>query len=361
MNDNKENTILEVKNLQVRFFTDEGVLPAIDNLSFSISRGETLGIVGESGCGKSMTALSIMKLISNPGKITDGKILYKGNDLIKLNDKEIRKIRGNNISMIFQEPMTSLNPVLTIGNQIIEAIITHNSNINKKEAREKAIEMLKLVKIPLPEKRIDEYPHELSGGMRQRVMIAMALSCKPELLICDEPTTALDVTIQAQILKLINQLKNEFNSSVIMITHDMGVIAKTADCIAVMYLGRMVEMGSAKEIFKNPLHPYTNRLLKSIPKLGRKTGQRLDAIKGNVPMPLDLPEECGFYSRCLEAKEGLCNRCIPPCWLPGCQLQRKYNFQNHFLWFLISYYDEKRMHSFLFALPERKQLRCTSV
>lgn len=301
MNDNKDNIILEVKNLNVRFFTDEGVLPAIDNLSLSIKRGETLGIVGESGCGKSMTALSIMKLISKPGKITDGEILFEGKDLIKLNDKEIRKIRGNNISMIFQEPMTSLNPVTTIGNQIIEAIITHNSNLNKKEAREEAIEMLKLVKIPLPEKRIDEYPHELSGGMRQRVMIAMALSCNPELLICDEPTTALDVTIQAQILKLINNLKKEFNSSVIMITHDMGVISKMADNVIVMYAGKVMEHTSTRELFENPLHPYTIGLINSIPKIDEEK-EELEVIDGSVPLLNQLPKGCLFHPRCKFAR-----------------------------------------------------------
>ena len=302
MNDINNEKILEVKNLDVCFFTEEGKLPAIDNLSLSIRAGETLGVVGESGCGKSMTALSIMRLISSPGKITNGEVLFKGQDLIKLSDKEIRRVRGNNIAMIFQEPMTSLNPVATIGNQIVEAIRTHNKEISKKEATEKAIEMLKLVKIPLPEKRINEYPHQLSGGMRQRVMIAMALSCNPELLICDEPTTALDVTIQAQILKLINQLKKEVNSSVIMITHDMGVISQITDNVIVMYAGQVVEYTSTKELFNAPLHPYTNGLINSIPKLDEEQ-EELEVIDGMVPMLSELPKGCLFNPRCKYAKD----------------------------------------------------------
>ena len=302
MSDNNKEKILEVKNLEVKFFTDEGELPAIDNLSLSIRRGETLGIVGVSGCGKSMTALSIMRLLSPPGKITNGEVLFKGQDLVKLSDKEIRKIRGNHIAMIFQEPMTSLNPVATIGNQIIEAIRTHNKEVSKKEAREKAIEMLKLVKIPLPEKRIDEYPHQLSGGMRQRVMIAIALSCNPELLICDEPTTALDVTIQAQILKLINQLKKKDNSSVIMITHDMGVISQMADNVIVMYAGKAVEYTTTKELFNNPLHPYTSGLINSIPKLNVEQ-EELEVIDGMVPLLSELPKGCLFNPRCKYARD----------------------------------------------------------
>lgn len=302
MSDNKNNIILEVKNLDVRFFVEEGILPAINNLSFSIKQGEVLGIVGESGCGKSMTALSIMGLIRNPGKITGGKIIFHGKDLAKLSDKEIRKIRGKDIAMIFQEPMTSLNPVTTVGDQIIEVILAHEDKTNKKEAREKAVEMLKLVNIPMPEKRIDEYPHQLSGGMRQRVMIAMALCCSPELLICDEPTTALDVTIQAQILKLINGLKEKFNSSVIMITHDMGVISKMADKVMVMYAGQAVEYTNKKQLFEKPLHPYTIGLINSIPKLDEEQDE-LEVIEGSVPMLKQLPEGCLFHPRCKFAKD----------------------------------------------------------
>lgn len=309
MNDDKKDILLEVKNLDVRFFTEDGVLPALDNLSFSVSRGETLGLVGESGCGKSLTALSIMRLIRSPGKITDGAIMFQGKDLIKLSDKEIRRVRGKDIAMIFQEPMTSLNPVVSVGNQIVEAIRAHDNKINKKEAREKAIEMLRLVNIPLPQKRIDEYPHQLSGGMRQRVMIAMALSCSPELLICDEPTTALDVTIQAQILKLINELKEKFNSSVIMITHDMGVISKMADNVIVMYAGEVVEYTNKGELFENPLHPYTLGLINSIPKLDEEQDE-LDVIDGMVPMLNELPKGCLFNPRCKAAKS-ICREIRP--------------------------------------------------
>jgi peptide/nickel transport system ATP-binding protein/oligopeptide transport system ATP-binding protein len=249
-----------------------------------------------------MAALSIMGLIRKPGKITKGEILFQGKDLTKLSDKDIRKVRGKNIAMIFQEPMTSLNPVVTVGVQIMEAIQAHQDKISKKQAREKAIEMLKLVNIPLPEKRIDEYPHQLSGGMRQRVMIAMALSCSPELLICDEPTTALDVTIQAQILKLIGGLKEKFNSSVIMITHDMGVISKMVDKVMVMYAGQAVEYTNKKALFEKPLHPYTIGLIHSIPKLDQQQ-QELEVIEGSVPMLSELPEGCLFHPRCKFVKD----------------------------------------------------------
>jgi peptide/nickel transport system ATP-binding protein/oligopeptide transport system ATP-binding protein len=309
MSDNKSDIILEVKNLDVRFFVEEGTLPAVDGLSFSMKKGEALGIVGESGCGKSMAALSIMGLIRKPGKITKGEILFQGKDLTKLSDKEIRKVRGKNIAMIFQEPMTSLNPVVTVGVQIMEAIQAHEDKISKKQAREKAIEMLKLVNIPLPEKRIDEYPHQLSGGMRQRVMIAMALSCSPELLICDEPTTALDVTIQAQILKLISGLKQKFNSSVIMITHDMGVISKMVDKVMVMYAGQAVEYTNKKDLFEKPLHPYTIGLIHSIPQLDQQQ-QELEVIEGSVPMLSELPEGCLFHPRCKFAKD-ICRQTKP--------------------------------------------------
>lgn len=311
--------ILEVKDLKTYFKLDEGTLKAVDGVSFSLKEKKTLGIIGESGCGKSITAHSILRTIQHPGRIVSGEINYRCRDgkvvdLCKQDAESefMRGLRGRDISMIFQEPMASMSPVYTIGSQIIEAVRVHNKNISVKEAKERTLDMLNRVGMPNPSQRMNDYPHQLSGGMCQRAMIAMALVNQPSILIADEPTTALDVTVQAQIVDLMQNLQEQLGMSIIYITHDMGVIARTADNIAVMYLGRIVEMGSAKEIFKNPLHPYTNRLLKSIPKLGRKTGQRLDAIKGNVPVPLDPPEECGFYSRCLEAKEGLCNRCIPP-------------------------------------------------
>ena len=263
MSENKE--LLKVNNLGITFFTDRGALPAVQEVTFTVHPGETLGVVGESGCGKSMTALSLMQLIpSPPGKITSGEIIYKGEDLLKKSEREIQNIRGKEISMIFQEPMTSLNPVVTVGKQIMEAVLTHE-NISKEDAKKRALEMISLVGIPMPEKVFASCPHQLSGGMRQRIMIAMALSCKPSLLICDEPTTALDVTIQAQILKLINRLKYEMNSSVLLITHDMGVISEMADNVIVMYAGKIVEYTSVNDLFKNPLHPYTVGLMKSIP------------------------------------------------------------------------------------------------
>ena len=255
MKENKE--LLEVKNLGITFFTDQGALPAVQEVDFKIYEGETLGVVGESGCGKSMTALSLMQLIPTPpGKITSGEIIYKGEDLLKKSQDEIQQIRGKEISMIFQEPMTSLNPVITVGKQIMESILIHDE-VSKEDASRRALEMIKLVGIPMPEKVFASYPHQLSGGMRQRIMIAMALSCQPSLLICDEPTTALDVTIQAQILRLINKMKHEMNSSVLLITHDMGVISEMADNVIVMYAGKIVEYTAVKNLFKNPLHPYT--------------------------------------------------------------------------------------------------------
>ncbi len=318
----KQDNLIEVKNLKTHFFTEEGVVKAVDGVDFSIKPGETVGIVGESGCGKSVTSLSIMRLVeSPPGRIVDGEILFEGKDLTKLSEKEMRKIRGNDISMIFQEPMTSLNPVYTVGDQITESLILHK-NLSKKEAKNQAVKMLKKVGIPLPEQRVDEYPHQLSGGMRQRVMIAMALSCDPKLLIADEPTTALDVTIQAQILDLMNGLKDEFGMAIMMITHDLGVIAEVSDRIAVMYAGKIVEYTTAEELFANPSNPYTWGLLKSIPLL-HKDIEKLFAIPGNVPSPLDFPEGCKFNSRCFlaedkcfeeepplhEVKEGHVSRC----------------------------------------------------
>jgi peptide/nickel transport system ATP-binding protein/oligopeptide transport system ATP-binding protein len=302
------DNLLEINNLKTYFYTDEGVVKAIDDVSFSIARGETIGIVGESGSGKSQTALSIMRLLESPGKVAGGEILFEGEDLLLKSRKEMRKIRGNDIAMIFQEPMTSLNPVYTIGNQIMENIRLHQK-LNRKDARDKALEMLKLVNIPAPEKRIDEYPHQLSGGMKQRVMIAMALSCNPRLLICDEPTTALDVTIQAQILQLINQLKDKINTSIMMITHDLGVVSKVSENVLVMYAGRAMEYGSVNEIFRNPKHPYTEALIKSIPTIGSKQ-KRLNVIKGMVPNLKNRPEGCLFEPRCQYARP-VCKSSMP--------------------------------------------------
>jgi oligopeptide/dipeptide ABC transporter ATP-binding protein len=296
-------------------------------VSFEIGEGKTLGLVGESGCGKSVTSLSIMRLISSPpGEIVGGEIYYRGRDLLKLNKEEMRKIRGNEISMIFQEPMTSLNPVFTIGNQIGEAIRLHQG-LGKKETRAKTIEMLRLVKIADPESRVDSYPHQLSGGMRQRVMIAMALSCNPNLLVADEPTTALDVTIQAQILELIKELQQRMGMALLLITHDLGVVAERADEVAIMYAGKIVERASAQAIFARPLHPYTVGLLNSLPGTGGKKKKRLDAIPGVVPSPLDLPSGCRFRDRCPKAA-GICAEAEPllaekeqghpvACYFPG--------------------------------------------
>jgi peptide/nickel transport system ATP-binding protein len=293
--------LLEIKNLKTYFFTEDGVVPAVDDISFHINPGETLGVVGESGCGKSITSLSILRLVqSPPGKILPGsEIILKGVDLLKLTEKEMRQVRGNKVSMIFQEPMTSLNPVFRIGDQISETLILHQGH-NKESAKKKAIEMLKLVGIPRPEKVVDDFPHSLSGGMRQRAMIAMALACNPELLIADEPTTALDVTIQAQILELMKKLKNEINSSIMLITHNMGVVAETCDRIIVMYAGKIVEEGNVEEIFSQPMHPYTIGLLKSIPTIDVKQ-DKLDSIPGMVPNPLNMPKGCRFSPRCTKA------------------------------------------------------------
>ena len=315
MSSEKKNNdyLLKVEHLKQYFPVHQGFstipLKAVDDISFAIRPGETLGLVGESGCGKSMTSLSIMRLIEKPGKIEGGEILLDGEDIVKMSEDEMRKIRGKKIAMIFQEPMTSLNPVFTIGQQLIEALLLHE-NMTKKEAKERAIEMLKLVKIPLAERRFDEYPHQLSGGMRQRVMIAMALCCNPELLICDEPTTALDVTIQAQILDLINELKEKTGTSVMMITHDLGVIAEVADDVMVMYAGQVVEKASCDQIFDQPLHPYTDGLMKCIPKLDDDDTKELSVIKGMVPSFDDMPAGCTFCPRCPEARE-IC-RCKMP-------------------------------------------------
>lgn len=306
---NKE-ALVEVKKLKTYFYTEEGVVKAVDGVDYEIYPGETLGIVGESGCGKSVTSLSIMRLVeSPPGKIEGGEINFHGQDLTKLSEKEMRKIRGNDISMIFQEPMTSLNPVYTVGDQIMEAIMLHKG-VDRKEAKRQAIDMLQKVGIPLPEQRVDEYPHQLSGGMRQRVMIAMALSCDPQLLIADEPTTALDVTIQAQILELMNSLKESYGMSIMMITHDLGVIAEVSDRVAVMYAGKVVEYTDVNTLFEDPKHPYTWGLMNSIPKLDKDV-DRLEAIPGSVPSPLNFPEGCKFNTRCPLA-EGKCYDQEPP-------------------------------------------------
>jgi peptide/nickel transport system ATP-binding protein/oligopeptide transport system ATP-binding protein len=294
--------VLEVRDLKTHFFTDDGVVKAVDGVSFEVGEGETLGIVGESGCGKSVTSLSILRLIASPpGKIVGGAIVFMGQNLLELSDPAMRKIRGNEISMIFQEPMTSLNPVYTCGDQIMEAVILHQK-VGKKEARARAIEMLRLVGIPSPEQRVDEYPHQLSGGMRQRVMIAMALSCHPRVLIADEPTTALDVTIQAQILDLLNRLQKELGMSILLITHDLGVVAETCDRVAVMYAGQIVEYANVDEIFHHPRMPYTAGLLGSIPVLGEHH-ERLRVIPGNVPNPSEFPSGCKFHPRCPVAIE----------------------------------------------------------
>ena len=307
-----EKPVLEVKNLRTAFKVEGGELIAVDDVSFSVKAGETLGIVGESGCGKSVTSLSIMGLIPNPpGKVVGGEINYNGRNLVGLPNSELRKIRGNEISMIFQEPMTSLNPVFTIGDQIMEAVILH-LKLSKKEARAKAIDMLKLVGIPAPERRVDDYPHQLSGGMRQRVMIAMALSCNPNVLIADEPTTALDVTIQAQILELLKSLREKLNMAVVLITHDLGVVAETCQNVVVMYAGRVVEEGTAEDIFFRPAHPYTKGLLNSIPSHdGTKKSGRLETIPGLVPNLLHLPKGCRFQDRCRRRKElGNPEKCV---------------------------------------------------
>jgi peptide/nickel transport system ATP-binding protein len=312
-----QENVLEVENLQTYFFTRGGIVKAVDDVSFNLGRGETLGIVGESGCGKSITALSVMRLVPDPpGRIIGGQVRTGGRDLLKLDEEEMRNIRGNDISMIFQEPMTSLNPVLTIGHQISEALILHQ-DMSKQEAWNRSIEMLGFVKIPEPQQRVKEYPHQLSGGMRQRVMIAMALSCNPKILIADEPTTALDVTIQAQILDLIVELKEKLGTAVILITHDLGVVAETTQRVVVMYAGRKVEEGSVIEIFEQPLHPYTQGLLSSIPSLSIMAGgegaveERLTEIPGMVPALNDLPEGCAFAPRCPFA-DGQCTAHYPP-------------------------------------------------
>lgn len=297
-----QTPVLDVKQLQTTFFSADGQIPAVDEISFSVKKGEILGIVGESGCGKSVTSLSIMKLIPQPpGKITNGEIWLNGENLVQASEKRMREIRGNEVAMIFQEPMTSLNPLFTIGNQLIEGIRIHKK-ISKKEARNEAIQMLKLVGLPRAEQIIDEYPHQLSGGMRQRVMIAMALSCNPRLLIADEPTTALDVTIQAQILALMKDLNEKLDTAIVMITHDLGVVADLCQRVIVMYAGKIVEEAEVRDIFKNPKHPYTMGLLQSVPDV-REKKERLYSIPGNVPKPGSIQTGCRFAARCDKAHD----------------------------------------------------------
>jgi len=303
--------LLDVKNLRTQFFTQDGVVKAVDDVSFHLMPGETLGVVGESGCGKSITAMSVMRLIpSPPGKIVTGQIMFDGEDVMKMSDEEVRSIRGNKIAMIFQDPMTSLNPVLTINRQISEALELH-LGMSKSQARARSIELLKMVGIPNAEERVDQYPHQFSGGMRQRVMIAMALSCNPSLLIADEPTTALDVTIQAQILDLMRNLQQEHNTALMMITHDLGVVAGMTDRIQVMYAGHVVETAPTEELFANPRHPYTVGLLNSIPRLDAAAKTKLNPIRGLPPDLIDLPDMCPFLPRCDYAREK-CEQQNPP-------------------------------------------------
>jgi oligopeptide transport system ATP-binding protein len=302
--------ILRVSDLRSYFFVEEGVVKAVDGVSFTLKRGETLGIVGESGSGKTVTSLSILRLIATPpGRIVSGQILLDGRDLLKLSNRELRDIRGNVISMIFQDPMTSLNPVFTVGDQIRETLEIHQG-FRAEQSMKRAVELLKEVGIPNPEVRANQYPHEYSGGMRQRAMIAMAMSCRPKILIADEPTTALDVTIQAQILELMNRMKEEIRNSIILITHDLGVIAEMADRILIMYAGKIVERGEARTIFYNPAHPYTWGLLASIPRLERREKEKLIPIRGNPPSVLKLPGGCAFNPRCAHAMD-ICFRQTP--------------------------------------------------
>lgn len=302
-------TILSINDLKTYFYTDGGVVPAVDGLDFSLKQGEVLAIVGESGCGKSVTSLSILRLIkSPPGKIVGGSILYAGEDLVAATEKRMQQIRGNDISMIFQEPMTSLNPVYTIGHQLIAPILLHQK-VTKERAREIAVEMIKLVGIPDPEQMLNRYPHQISGGMRQRIMIAMALACKPKIIIADEPTTALDVTIQAQIMNLLKELQEKTGTSIILITHDLGIVAHIADHILVMYAGKAVEYSDLRGLYAHPLHPYTEGLLKSIPNLST-VDKRLFNIPGNIPSPKNLPKGCAFSPRCPFCKE-ICKQEMP--------------------------------------------------
>ena len=295
--------LLEVNDLATHFFTQDGVVKAVDGISYHVDEGEVLGIVGESGCGKSVSALSIMRLVANPpGRTVRGEVIFDGEDILKLADAEMRHIRGNRIAMVFQEPMTSLNPVLTIGRQLTETLELHQ-RMNKTEARDRAAELLRIVGIPDSERRLKDYPHQFSGGMRQRVMIAMALSCNPRLIIADEPTTALDVTIQAQILELMQELAREFGTAMVIITHNLGVVARYASRVVVMYAGKIIETGSALDIYHSPNHPYTLALLRSVPRLDAEERKKLEAIEGLPPDLIDLPAGCSFAPRCRFAYE----------------------------------------------------------
>ena len=320
-----EEILLEVSGLKTYFKDRKGLVPAVDGVDFTLRKGETLGIVGESGCGKSVTSMSILHLLPPEGRIVDGTIRFKGRDITHLPPDEMTKLRGKEIAMIFQEPMTSLNPVYTVGWQISEMIRQHEK-VSKKEAREKAIEMLRLVNIPAPEKRVDEYPHELSGGMRQRVMIAMALACDPELLIADEPTTALDETIQAQILDLMRHLKQTLNTSIMMITHDLGVVAEMSDYVLVMYAGMVMEYSDVNTLFAEPLHPYTQGLMKALPRRG-EIQDKLYVIEGTVPSLYELPAGCRFWPRCPYATER-CKGEVPELYEVGERKVRCFLYQN---------------------------------
>lgn len=316
---NERKKLLQVKDLQTTFFTDSGEIPAVDHVDFYVKEGEILGIVGESGCGKSVTSLSVMQLVPNPpGKITGGEILFDGDDLLKKTEKEMRAIRGKDVAMIFQEPMTSLNPLFTIGSQMTEAISLHEKKWSKKQIKERAVEMLKLVGLPRAEDIMKEYPHQLSGGMRQRVMIAMALVCDPKVLIADEPTTALDVTIQAQILKLMRELNERMNTAIMLITHDLGVVAETCERVIVMYAGQVIEEAPTNVIFKNPSHPYTQGLIQSVPDM-RDKKDRLYSIPGNVPKPGSVKKGCRFAARCESA--------FSRCWEETPELYRNSDVQ----------------------------------
>ncbi|MFQ5904160.1 MAG: ABC transporter ATP-binding protein [Candidatus Binatia bacterium] len=303
--------LLEVRDLRTYFYTSQGVVKAVDGVSYDVRAGETMALVGESGCGKTMSALSIMRLVPKPqGSIVGGEIRFQGRDLLKLDEEEMRRIRGAEIAMIFQEPMTSLNPVLSIGRQITETLEAHDT-VSKEEAKGRALELLRLVGIPDPERRLSDYPHQLSGGMRQRVMIAIALSCKSKLILADEPTTALDVTIQAQILELMRELSQKFGLALMIITHNLGVVARYADQVHVMYAGKVIESASAREIYQNPCHPYTLGLLRSVPRLDQPRKAKLDPIEGQPPNLWDLPQGCSFSARCKFAVEK-CAHEVPP-------------------------------------------------
>lgn len=335
MIDNKSKVLLDVKDLRTHFLTDAGVVKAVDGISFTLHEGQTMGIVGESGCGKSVTNLSIMRLIpSPPGKIVGGQVFFEGEDILLLPEKELRNIRGAKISMIFQDPMTSLNPFLRISNQMVETIRLHE-DVSKEEALKRSIEMLKLVGIPAAESRIRCYPHQFSGGMRQRVMIAMALSCNAKVLIADEPTTALDVTIQAQILELIKKINEQLRTAVIMITHDLGVVAGMCDNVCVMYAGKIVEKTRTMDLYEKPAHPYTEGLIAAVPRMDKRTkADRLFSIEGQPPNIIDLPECCPFHPRCHKCLGDVCTHCYPPtkqigedhevtCWLYADESERK--------------------------------------